>query len=181
MLAHTSKGVKEKEKIQINAIIEQAFNLAYFTFREKHPDFLATVKMSYAENIPVFDALPADLVNVFVNLVDNACYALNEKQKKGVEGFKPTLELISTNEDDHVKIVIKDNGAGIKPDIIDKVFNPFFTTKPAGVGAGLGLSVTYDTVTNKHGGMIVVHSTPDVSTEFIVTLPYNLAATPNPQ
>jgi signal transduction histidine kinase len=129
------------------------------------------IERDYASDAGMIDAIPQDLSRVFLNLLNNACYAVNERAKKNGAGFTPTLRVKSVNLGDAVEIRIRDNGMGIPPDVRDKIFNPFFTTKPTGQGTGLGLSISHDIVVQQHGGQLEVETEPGEFTEFIVRLP----------
>ncbi len=115
--------------------------------------------------------IPQDISRVFLNIINNACYAAYDKKKKRGDDFSPVFRVATKNLNDKVEIRIKDNGMGIPEDVKDKLFNPFFTTKPTGEGTGLGLSLSYDIVTKMHGGNIVFETEEGKYTEFIITLP----------
>ncbi|MFN0123199.1 MAG: sensor histidine kinase, partial [Blastocatellia bacterium] len=119
------------------------------------------------------EAIPQDLSRVFLNLLNNACYAVNDKAKKNGASFTPTLRVSSVSLGDAVEIRIRDNGMGIPPEVREKIFHPFFTTKPTGQGTGLGLSISHDIVVQEHGGRLEVETEPGEFTEFIVRLPRN--------
>lgn len=176
MLSFSHQESKTIEKVDINAVIEQAVNMAYISYQKKNPSFNMTIKTSYDDKIPKLSAYKDDLLCIFSNLVDNACYTLSEKLKKSPEGFTPTLEIITENEADRIKITLRDNGIGIAEESIDQIFNPFFTSKSTRGGTGLGLSVAYLVITKEHGGSIRVHSEPNIKTEFVITLPFTPAS-----
>lgn len=173
MLSFSHQESKTIEKVDINAIIEEAVNLTYTSYQKKNPSFNMTIQASYDDNIPKLNAYKDDLLCVFSNLVDNACYTLSEKSKKSPEDFTPTLEITTQNEANHVKITIRDNGIGIAEESIDQIFNPFYTSKSARAGTGLSLSVAYLVITKEHGGTIHVRSEPNIKTEFVITLPFS--------
>ena len=117
------------------------------------------------------DAIPQDLSRVFLNILNNACYATHDKMKKKVAGYSPNLRVRTVNLGDTVEVRIRDNGMGIPPEVQAKIFNPFFTTKPTGQGTGLGLSISHDIVVQAHGGQLEVDTMAGEFTEFIVRLP----------
>ncbi len=117
------------------------------------------------------NVVPQDISRVFLNIINNACYAAYDKKKKSGNDFSPTLKVSTKNLKDKVEIRISDNGSGIPKDILDKIFQPFFTTKPTGEGTGLGLSLSYDIVTKQHGGELKVESEKGKFTEFIIVIP----------
>jgi signal transduction histidine kinase len=121
--------------------------------------------------------VPQDLTRVFLNLFGNGFYAANKRRKEGADGeFAPTLKVVTRDQGNTVEIRIRDNGTGIAPEVRDKLFQPFFTTKPTGEGTGLGLSISYEIVTREHGGTIEVESEPGEFTEFTVTIPKRFGA-----
>ncbi len=171
MLAHAHQGAKVAETIKINSLIDEALGLAYYTYRKKDPSISVTFNKNYDANIPLIKGYPGDLLRVFINIIDNACFALSDKNKKGIEGYIPTLEFSTSTEGDYVVITIADNGMGMPPEVLKKIFNPFFTTKVAGVGTGLGLSIVYDVIHKQHSGEIGVVSEAGLMTKFTIKLP----------
>ncbi|MHB1177873.1 MAG: ATP-binding protein [Daejeonella sp.] len=177
MLEHSRTSSGEKELIDINALADEYLKLAYHGLRAKDKSFNAEMKTDFDENLPTVAIIPQDIGRVFLNLINNAFYAVNEKQqaegsKPNAENYKPTVTISTKNVNGKVEIIISDNGNGIPQNIIDKIFQPFFTTKPTGKGTGLGLSLAYDIV-KAHGGEIKIgNSTVEqVGTTFIITLP----------
>jgi GAF domain-containing protein len=172
MLEH-SRGVSgERREVDLNGVIEEALTLAYHGARAQDQSFNITLERDYAEGLKPIELSPQEITRVFLNLFGNGFYAANKRaQDNGDGSFRPVLA-VRTREDGHaIEIRVRDNGAGIPPEIKDKLFQPFFTTKPTGEGTGLGLSISYDIVTQQHGGSITVDSEPGSYTEFTVRLP----------
>ena len=149
--------------------------LAYHSARATDPDFQLDIRLDLDPDMGELDVIPQDLGRVFLNMVSNACYATDEKRRAVLEsaqgnGYMPTLWLITRRGESQAEISIKDNGNGIPPDVVDRIFNPFFTTKPTDKGTGLGLSICSDIV-RQHGGTIRVESEPGEHTQMIVELP----------
>jgi signal transduction histidine kinase len=139
--------------------------------RAQDSAFEATMESDYDDSIGKISVVPQDLGRVLVNLLNNACHAIFEKTKKSPDGYSPTLSVSTKSLGDKVEIRIRDNGTGIPEEIKDKIFNPFFTTKPTGEGTGLGLSLSYDIIVKEHGGKLEVESEKGSFTEFTITLP----------
>jgi signal transduction histidine kinase len=171
MLLHSRGQTGERQPTDINKMLEEYVNLTYHGMRAQDSSFNVTIEREYASDAGMIDAIPQDLSRVFLNLLNNACYAVNERAKKNGAGFVPTLRVRSVNLGDAVEIRIRDNGLGIPPDVREKIFNPFFTTKPTGQGTGLGLSISHDIVVQQHGGQLEVETEPGEFTEFTVRLP----------
>jgi signal transduction histidine kinase len=173
MLQHTRTSAGAKEPTDINALCDEYFRLAYHGLRAKDSAFNATMKTDLDNNIGKVNIIPQDMGRVLLNLVNNAFYAVNEKKKQIGGSYEPEV-ILSTqmvNTPNHSIIIsVKDNGNGIPKDIVDKIFQPFFTTKPTGQGTGLGLSLSYDIV-KAHNGDISVNSKEGEGTEFIVQIP----------
>jgi signal transduction histidine kinase len=125
--------------------------------------------------VGLVSAVPQDLSRMLLNLLNNACYAVQEKQRAGVADFRPTIRICTRNLGDRAEVRVRDNGTGVPAAIRDKIFQPFFTTKPAGAGTGLGLSITYEIVTHEHRGELRLESEEGSYAEFIVTLPKEVA------
>jgi PAS domain S-box-containing protein len=172
MLEH-SRGVSgERRDVDLNALVEEALNLAYHGARAQDQSFNITLERDLDHNLQPIGLLPQDMTRVFLNLFGNGFYAANKRaQGNGDAGFRPVLHVTTREAGDAVEVRVRDNGIGIPPDIRDKLFQPFFTTKPTGEGTGLGLSITYDIVTQQHGGTIAVDSEVGQFTEFTVRLP----------
>ena len=137
------------------------------------PTMSVALENDFDDAVGEIDVIPQDLSRVFVNIVNNACYATTEKQKKGVAGYAPVVRLSTRNIGDRVEVRIRDNGSGIPDAIREKIFAPFFTTKPTGAGTGLGLSISYDIIVQEHHGELRVDSKDGEFTEFVITLPRN--------
>ncbi len=170
MLQHSRAGSDQKEPTNINAMADEWLRLAYHGYRAKEKDFNATIKTDFDESIGKVNIIPQDIGRVFLNLFNNAFYSVNEKKSIAPAGFEPTIVVSTKKRPDGVEIRVKDNGPGIPEKIKDKIFQPFFTTKPTGQGTGLGLSLSYDIV-KAHGGDILVESNLGVGTTFIILLP----------
>jgi signal transduction histidine kinase/ligand-binding sensor domain-containing protein len=174
MLQHSRSGSGQKELTAINALADEYIRLSYHGIRAEDKNFNATIKIDFDESIGKIDIIPQDIGRVFLNLYNNAFYAVNKKKNAspGLASnlYEPTVSLSTKKEANHVNISVKDNGNGIPQNIVDKIFQPFFTTKPTGQGTGLGLSLAYDIV-KAHGGKINVNSIEGKYAEFVVTLP----------
>jgi two-component system NtrC family sensor kinase len=171
MLQHSRSSSGVKEPTDINAIADEYFRLAYHGLRAKDKTFNAAMKTSYDESIGKIDVVPQDIGRVILNLITNAFYAVTEKKKQIGNGFEPLVFVRTQKTDNKIFIAVKDNGNGVPQKILDKIFQPFFTTKPTGQGTGLGLSMSYDIVTKVHGGEIKVVTTAGEGSEFIIILP----------
>lgn len=171
MLLHAQQGTGKKEKIDINSLVEQALTLTYQTYRKKYSKFNLKIDEEYEKEAMNVEGYPGEIIRVFVNIVDNACYALAEKVQANPQAFIPKLSIKTKKEGKEVVIYFRDNGPGIPQAILDKVFQPFFTTKPTGAGTGLGLSMAYDIITKQHQGRLIVKSEPNLYTEFEIRLP----------
>jgi signal transduction histidine kinase len=172
MLLHSRGGSGERRQSDLNALIEEALNLAFHGARAQDQSFNVTLAPDLDRSIGPLEAVPQDLTRVFLNLFGNAFYAVNKRRRDGGDpAFAPTLTLTTRNRGDEIEVRVRDNGTGIAPEIRDKLFQPFFTTKPTGEGTGLGLSISYDIVVQEHGGSITVDSQPGEFTEFTVRLP----------
>ncbi|RXH19917.1 GAF domain-containing protein [Bradyrhizobium guangzhouense] len=176
MLLHSREGSGEHRPADINAIVEESLNLAYHGARAEKPNFNVTLKRDLDPAAGMVDVYPQEITRVFLNLVSNGFYAATKHKESAADGFEPTLSAATKNLGDRVEIRIRDNGTGIPQEVKEKMFNPFFTTKPAGEGTGLGLSMSHDIVVKQHGGTIDVNTTPGVFAEFIITLPRAMAA-----
>jgi len=178
MLEHSRGSSGERRGVDLNSLIEEALNLAYHGGRAQDQNFNITLERDYAEALPPIELVPQDITRVCLNLIGNGFYATTKRQREENDpNFKPTLKVSTRDLGDAVEINIRDNGVGIPPEIKDKLFQPFFTTKPTGEGTGLGLSISYDIVTQQHGGTIEVDSRVDDFTEFAIRLPRASRAT----
>lgn len=171
MLLHSREGSGEHRPAEINAIVEESLNLAYHGARAERPSFNVTLERDLDPTAGMADVYPQEITRVFLNLISNGFYAATKRKESAPDGFEPTLTVATKNLGGRVEIRIRDNGTGISQDVKEKMFNPFFTTKPAGEGTGLGLSMSHDIVVKQHGGTIDVNTEPGVFTEFIITLP----------
>jgi signal transduction histidine kinase len=171
MLLHSRGTSGEKCLTDLNDLLDQYVTLAYHGLRAQDKDFNITIEKDYDNSIEKINVVPQDISRVFLNLVNNACYAANDKKRMNGNDFVPVLKVSTRNLKDKVEIHIKDNGNGIPNSIKENIFNPFFTTKPTGEGTGLGLSISYDIVTKIHGGDISFKSEEGKYTEFTITLP----------
>ena len=172
MLLHSREGSGEHRLVDINAIVEESLNLAYHGARAEKQGFTITMEKSLDPTAGQVDVFPQDITRVLLNLISNGFYAAT-KRKGEVNGgdYEPTLAASTKNLGDRVEIRIRDNGAGIPPEVKEKIFNPFFTTKPAGEGTGLGLSISHDIIVKQHGGSIEVDTQPGKFTELRIVLP----------
>jgi signal transduction histidine kinase len=176
MLLHSREGSGEHRPADINAIVEESLNLAYHGARAEKSGFNITLQRHFDPGAGMVDLYPQEITRVFLNLISNGFYAAAKRKEAGEEGFEPTLSATTRSLGNKVEIRIRDNGTGIPLEVKEKMFNPFFTTKPAGEGTGLGLSMSHDIVVKQHGGTIDVDTEPDAFTEFIITLPRTAAA-----
>ncbi len=170
MLQHSRSSTGQKEPTDINALCDEYLRLAYHGLRAKDKNFNCEMKTDFDESIGKINIVPQDIGRVILNLINNAFYAVNEKKKLSANGYQPTAKITTRRINDKVEIIVADNGNGIPEQIKDKIFQPFFTTKPTGSGTGLGLSLSYDIV-KAHEGEIKVISTGNDGTIFIVNLP----------
>ena len=163
--------------MDLNALVDDSLNLAYHGARAQDQNFNMTIERAYSKTIAPIALVPQDMTRVFLNLFGNAFYAANKRRRETDDGeFKPTLTVTSRDLGGAVEVRVRDNGSGIPAEIRNKLFQPFFTTKPSGEGTGLGLSISYEIITKQHGGTIEVSSTVGEFTEFTVRLPRGLGA-----
>jgi signal transduction histidine kinase len=170
MLQHSRKSTGQKELTDINALADEYLRLSYHGLRAKDKSFNAEMKIDFDESIGKINIIPQDIGRVLLNLFNNAFYAVNEQKTLNPVSYNPTVSVKTEKCDDKIYITVKDNGKGIPQKIVDKIFQPFFTTKPTGEGTGLGLSLSYDIV-KAHGGEIKVESKEGEGSEFVITLP----------
>jgi signal transduction histidine kinase len=176
MLLHSREGSGEHRPADINAIVEESLNLAYHGARAERSGFNITLKRDLDPDAGMIDVYPQEITRVFLNLISNGFYAATKRKEQAGDGFEPTLSATTRNLGSRVEIHIRDNGTGIPTEVKEKMFNPFFTTKPAGEGTGLGLSMSHDIVVKQHAGKIDVDTEPGNFTEFVITLPRSGAA-----
>jgi signal transduction histidine kinase len=170
MLQHSRSGSSKTEPIEINKLTDEYFRLAYHGLRAKDKSFNATLESSYDDTLGKIDIIPQDIGRVILNLFTNAFYAVDEKKSKSAsKDYKPTVSVSTEKTKDKVIITVKDNGNGIPKEALDKIFQPFFTTKPTGKGTGLGLSMSYDII-KAHKGELTVDTEQGVGTTFTITL-----------
>ena len=171
MLQHSRTSSAEKQPTDVNRLVDEFLNLAFHGMRAKDPSFNCSMNKQLATDIPAITIIPQDVSRVILNIFNNSFYAIDEKAKAIGKGYQPTISIATKRLGDKVEIKIRDNGKGIPNDIRDKIFNPFFTTKPTGQGTGLGLSISYDIIVKGHGGNIEVDSVEGEFSEFTITLP----------
>jgi signal transduction histidine kinase len=171
MLQHSRSSTGKKEPTNINALADEYLRLAYHGLRAKDKSFNAKMVTDFDTTIGNVNVIPQDTGRVILNLITNAFYAVNEKKMKGIEGYEPTVTVITKKDGNKLFISVKDNGSGIPEKVKEKIFQPFFTTKPTGEGTGLGLSMSYDIITKGHGGELLVYSEEGKETEFKIILP----------
>jgi signal transduction histidine kinase len=172
MLLHSREGSGERRLVDVNALVEESLNLAYHGARAEKQGFDVTLERSFDNQAGEIDAYPQEITRVLLNLIANGFYAATKRQgQEGGNGFEPTISAATKSLGDRVEIRIRDNGIGIPPEVREKMFNPFFTTKPAGEGTGLGLSLSHDIIVKQHSGSIEVDTEPGAFTEFRIILP----------
>ena len=180
MLLHSREGSGEQRAVDINALLDESLNLAYHGARAEKPGFNITLQRDLDPDAGVIELFPQEITRALLNLISNGFYAASKREaENGEADFEPALSAATKNLGNHIEIRIRDNGTGIPPEVMEKIFNPFFTTKPAGEGTGLGLSMSHDIIVKQHGGRIEVDTQPGQFTEFTIVLPRaaNLAST----
>jgi GAF domain-containing protein len=172
MLLHSREGSGERRPVDLNSIIDESLNLAYHGARAEKQEFKIRLERSFDPAAGEVDLFPQEITRVFLNLISNGFYAaMKRKAEAKLDGYEPMLAAATRNLGDSVEIRIRDNGGGIAPEVKEKMFNPFFTTKPPGEGTGLGLSLSYDIIVKQHAGSIEVDTEPGEFTEFRIILP----------
>jgi two-component system NtrC family sensor kinase len=171
MLQHSREGSGEHGPVDINAIVDESLNLAYHGARAEKAEFAITLERNFDPAVGLADVYPQEIMRVLLNLISNGFYATTRHRMEVSDGFIPTLSAATKDLGDKVEIRIRDNGTGIPTEVKEKIFNPFFTTKPTGEGTGLGLSISHDIIVKQHGGSIDVDTEPGKFTEFKVVLP----------
>jgi two-component system NtrC family sensor kinase len=172
MLEHSRGSSGERREVDLNTLADEALNLAYHGARAQDQSFAMTLQREFGEGIAPITLAPQDVTRVLLNLFSNGFYAARERQRtEATSAFKPTLQVSTRDLDNAVEIRVHDNGIGIPAEIRDRLFQPFFTTKPPGEGTGLGLSMSYDIITQQHGGTISVDSRVGEYSEFTIRLP----------
>jgi two-component system, NtrC family, sensor kinase len=172
MLLHSRGSSGHKELVDINALCDEYLRLSYHGFRAKDKSFNADFKLVADKSLPKIEVVPQDIGRVLLNLINNAFYVVDQRKRNlsGLDNYKPNVTVSTKNLGDRVEISVTDNGPGIPDSIKNKIFQPFFTTKPTGQGTGLGLSLAYDMV-KAHGGELKVESKEGEGTKFIIYLP----------
>jgi signal transduction histidine kinase len=178
MLQHSRSSNNQKEPTNINALADEYLRLAYHGLRAKDKSFNATMKTDFDASIGNVNVIPQDIGRVILNLITNAFYAVQDKKKTADAGYEPTVTISTASVQPplggrSLSIKVSDNGGGIPLAILDKIFQPFFTTKPTGQGTGLGLSMSYDIITKGHGGELKVETKEGEGTSFIIQIPVN--------
>ena len=176
MLLHSRAGSGEHRPSSINTLLEESLKLAYHGARAETTDFNITVERSFDPDAGEVDLFPQEFTRVLVNLISNGFYATRRRGAAASGTYQPVLKASTANLGDRVEIRIRDNGTGIPADVKEKMFNPFFTTKPAGEGTGLGLSISHDIVVKQHAGTISFDTKPGEFTEFTIVLPRGAAS-----
>jgi two-component system, NtrC family, sensor kinase len=172
MLLHSREGSGEHRVVDINALVEESLNLAWHGARAEKQGFNIMLERSFDPTAGAADVFPQDITRVLLNLISNGFYAATKRRAEADgDGYEPTLAARTKNLGERVEITIRDNGTGIPPEVKEKMFNPFFTTKPAGEGTGLGLSISHDIIVKQHGGSIEVETKPGEFTEIKIILP----------
>ena len=170
MLLHSRGSSGHKELTDINALCDEYLRLSYHGFRAKDKSFNADFKLEADQSLPKIEVVPQDIGRVLLNLINNAFYVVDDKRKQQADGYEPSVVVSTKKNANKIVISVKDNGPGIPLEIKDKIFQPFFTTKPTGQGTGLGLSLSYDIV-KAHGGELMVKTKEGEGSEFIIRLP----------
>jgi signal transduction histidine kinase len=172
MLEHSRGGSSEQRQTDLNALVDEALNLAYHGARAQDQNFNIILEREFDRAVTPLELVPQDILRVFLNLFGNGFYAAMKRGREAADAdFHPVLKVTTHDLGAAVEVRVRDNGIGIGPELRDKLFLPFFTTKPTGEGTGLGLSISYDIVTQQHGGTITVDSRVGEFTEFTVRLP----------
>jgi len=171
MLQHSRASSNTKEPTDINKLADEYFRLAYHGLRAKDKSFNAELETNFADGLPMVNVVPQDVGRVFLNLFNNAFYAVKERQKAEGADFKPVVKVSTVVNGKYVNVWVEDNGIGIPDAVKDKILQPFFTTKPTGEGTGLGLSLSYDIIVKGHGGKIDVETKENDHTMFTISLP----------
>ena len=171
MLAHSRGGSGQREAVDLNSLVAEAVSLAYHGLRAQDSTFNIALESEYDPAMPPIQVVPQDLSRVFLNIANNGCYAANQKRIQRGDSFRPRLRVTTSHTAGSAEVRIHDNGTGIPRNALQKIFNPFFTTKPTGQGTGLGLSLSYQIVVEQHKGAIRVNTEEGEFTEFVITLP----------
>ena len=170
MLQHSRSITGIRELTDINVLTDEYLRLAYHGLRAKDKMFNAKLETDFDQKLEKIEIIPQEIGRVILNLITNAFYAVNEKKKAGAENYEPTVSVSTKKENKKIEIKVTDNGNGIPNEVLDKIFQPFFTTKPTGQGTGLGLSLSYDIV-KAHGGELKFETKENEGTTFSIQLP----------
>jgi signal transduction histidine kinase len=176
MLMHSRGKSGEPELVDLKNLLSDALNLAYHAMRAQDRRFNLRIETNFDPETGSIRAVPQEISRVFLNILNNAFYAVWDKVKTAGDSFRPEVSVTTRDLGESVEIRVRDNGPGIPPQVLAKIFNPFFTTKPAGAGTGLGLSLSHDIVVRGHHGTMRAESDPGMSADFIVTLPRGTGA-----
>ena len=179
MLLHSREGSGERRPVDVNNIVDESLNLAYHGARAESQEFRIRLERSFDPAAGEVELFPQEITRVFLNLISNGFYAAMKRKAEKLDGYEPMLAAATRNLGDRVEVRIRDNGGGIAPEVKEKMFNPFFTTKPAGEGTGLGLSISHDIIVKQHRGSIEVDTAPGEYTEFRIVLPRKAATLEN--
>ncbi len=171
MMRHARGGTGEKISCNINQLLDEAVNLAYHGMRAQQTGFNVAIEKDFDTAVPVIQIMQQEVSRVVLNLLNNAFYAVNERREHSDAAYRPAVSVTSRFEPPAIEIRVKDNGTGIPEEIRRKIFEPFYTTKPAGKGTGLGLSLSHDIIVKTHGGELTVNSREGEGTEFVIRLP----------
>jgi signal transduction histidine kinase len=171
MLQHSRGAGSTRELVSLNAMAEECIRLSYQGMRAKEKSFNAKMETSFNEEVGMVEVVPGDISRVLLNICTNAFYAVMQRSKAEIEGYQPTVWMKTGITPGNVWVSIADNGGGISPEVMEKIFQPFFTTKPTGEGTGLGLSMSFDIITKGHDGEIKVEETEGGGATFIIELP----------
>jgi signal transduction histidine kinase len=178
MLMHSREQPGARTSADLNTVLADSVHLGYRGFRARDAGFELSIETDYDPAVGEVDVVVSEMSRVFLNAVDNACYALQRKKSASTHGFTPKLRVCTRDQGDRVEVRVRDNGTGIPEPLISKVFDPFFTTKPAGEGTGLGLSLSHDIVVGSHQGSMRVESVEGEFTELIIELPKRASMSP---
>jgi signal transduction histidine kinase len=170
MLQHSRSSSGVKELVEINKLADEFLRLAYHGLRAKDKSFNASLKTDFDTTLEKINVVSEEIGRVILNLLNNAFYAVMDRKRKKLEGYEPVVSIQTKSVGNHVEIIVSDNGNGIPQKVLDKIFQPFFTTKPTGQGTGLGLSLSYDII-KAHGGDIKVETKEGEGTVFTIVLP----------
>ena len=171
MLQHSRGSSGDWQVTDLNALVEESLNLAYHGARAQDQNFDVALERDFDSDLAPVDIVPQEITRVLLNLMGNGFYAANKRSREGNGAFRPALTVTTREVGEGVEVRVRDNGVGIPPEDYEKLFQPFFTTKPTGEGTGLGLSISYEIITQQHGGTITVDSEVGDFTEFTVRLP----------